>query len=180
MTAPHRGTPRRRARWLGIGVALALGVAAVAAVAGLDAGRSTAADRAARLRAQVSTTAAGTVIARRADRSRGLLFEVESSPAHEENTLSVALSDDAPAVTRAAVLHHLLAGRCDVPREPMLTFFGRWDRGVRRFRTELAPDDPRVVIALRATVCELYVGRPGKTPDTAVFPKRPFSRVRMR
>jgi len=62
----------------------------------------------------------------------------------------------------------------------MLTFFGRWDPHGQRFITEIAPDDPRVVVARRVAQCELYVGRPGPTRETAVFPKQPFSRVRMR
>jgi hypothetical protein len=128
----------------------------------------------------VTTTAVGTVIARATDRERGLVFEVESSPSAEKTFLTVALTPGAPNATRNAVFHHVLAGHCPVPDEPMLTFFGRWDPRRRRFTTEIAPDDPRVVVARRATRCEMYVGRPGPTRETAVFPKRPFSRVRMR
>jgi hypothetical protein len=90
------------------------------------------------------------------------------------------MTSAAPQSTRNAVLHHVLAGHCPVRQEPMLTFFGRWDVHRQRFTTEIAPDDPTVVVARRATQCELYVGRPGATRETAVFPKRPFSRARMR
>ena len=130
-------------------------------------------------RAMVETTAAGTVIARATDRAHGLVFEVESSPKAEKTFLSVTLTGAAPPSTRAAVLHHVLAGECPVPGEPILTLFGRRDTQRQRFTTEIAPDDPTVVVARRATHCELYVGRPGATRETAVFPKRPFSRVRM-
>jgi hypothetical protein len=128
----------------------------------------------------VTTTAAGTVIARATDRERGLIFEVESSPSAEKTFLTVALTPGAPHATRNAVLHHVLAGHCPVPDEPMLTLFGRWDLRRRRFTTEIAPDDPTVVVARRATRCEMYVGRPGPTRESAVFPRRPFSRVHIR
>jgi hypothetical protein len=127
----------------------------------------------------VTTTAAGTVVTRRIDRHRGLVFEVESST-DERNVLTVALTDDAPARMRAAVLPHLLSGGCEVPGKPMLRFFGRWDRRARSCETELARDGPGVVVAREATVCELYAGRPARVPKTAEFHERPFGRVRMR
>jgi len=45
--------------------------------------------------------------------------------------------------------------------------------------TKIAPDNPTVMVARRATHCGLYVGRQ-ETRETAAFPRRPFSRVAMR
>jgi hypothetical protein len=179
MTGLTRAT-RHEVRWLAIPGAM-LAVAIVAGlITGQGDGRSRAADAGSHQRARVTTTAAGTVIARQVDRPRGLQFEVESAPIAQYNTLSVGLTVDAPTRTRDAVLHHLLAGSCVVPHEPMLTFFGRWDAHARRFRVELGLDDPRVVVADRATTCSMWVGRRGSTPDVGRFPKRPFSHVRLR
>jgi hypothetical protein len=55
-----------------------------------------------------------------------------------------------------------------------------WDRRAGRHRTAMAPDDPRTVIARQATVCELYIGRAGKTRQTAVSRIGRSSRARMR
>ena len=129
--------------------------------------------------AMVTVTAAGTVIKRMTDPRRGLVFEVESSPRAQKTFLSVSATVDVPQATLRAVRRHVLTGRCPVRGEPMLTFFGRWDSRARRFTTEIAPDNPSLAVASRAPWCELYVGRQ-TTPETATFPRRPFSRVAMR
>jgi hypothetical protein len=92
----------------------------------------------------------------------------------------ITMRPGAPASTRVALLHGLLAGSCDVPGEQLLRYFGRWDRHARRFTIELSPDDPAVVMAERATTCQLRIGEPGPTPELGFFPTQPFSVVRMR
>jgi hypothetical protein len=70
---------RQWALWLGAAVAIMLGGVAAAAVAHRGGDRSAASERDGAQRPRMTTTAAGTVVARSVDRRRGLVFVVESS-----------------------------------------------------------------------------------------------------
>ena len=161
--------------------ALALGAGTAGATALLGHHESSRRDGRNRAGAAVTTTATGTVIARRVDRRRGLVFEVHSSIRYGSGgSLYVRLAPGAPAATREAVFTRPLAATCAVPGQHVREFAGPWDVEVHQFGTALLTDDPSVVIANVATRCALWVGREGARPDTAYFDGPPFSRVRMR
>jgi hypothetical protein len=80
---------------------------------------------------------------------------------------------------RALILRRPLVGTCDVPGRDVHEFAGHWNRRFRRYGTALLTDPP-VLVARVATTYAPYVGREGRAPGTAIFPRRPFSRVRMR
>jgi hypothetical protein len=128
----------------------------------------------------VTTTNAGTIIARQIDRRRGLVFEIETSADGSGSGLFVRLAHGAPVGTRIAVRTRALVGTCDVPGQHVGEVAGRWDERFQQYGTVLLTDDPAVDVARRATACALYVGTVGRSPDLAVFARRPFSRVRMR
>jgi hypothetical protein len=76
-------------------------------------------------RATITTTPAGTVIARGADAARGLVFEVQSSPAMSDGSLYVHLAPGAPAATRRLIRTRPLVGTCRMPGRRVRGFAGR-------------------------------------------------------
>jgi hypothetical protein len=120
------------------------------------------------------------VTLRQIDPRRGLIFELESTPALRSGGLTIKLADDAPSATRVAVHSHLLGATCRVPGRDVHEHVGQWDEHLDQFATSLEMDDTSIVIADTATSCALYVGRPTDTPGRETFLDPPFSRVAMR
>jgi hypothetical protein len=159
-------------------IGLSLGLGATTAI-GLAAGER-ADSRVAPTGATVTTTEHGTVIARKADRRRGLIFEVHSSTGILAGSdLYVRLSRDAPRATRRAVTSSPLVATCSVPGRKVGEFAGRWDARFRQYGTALLTEPP-VVVAKVATTCALWIGTEGTDAGTATFGDAPFSRVRLR
>jgi hypothetical protein len=130
-------------------------------------------------RAAVTTTAEGAVVATGdGPVPRSCVHRRELGPA-SRHVLAVTLTPSAPRRTRDALLHRPLVGTCDVPGEHVREFAGRWNPRFQQCGTVLFTNRLGVKIASAATSCSLYAGEAGATPDTAVFPRTPFRRVRI-
>jgi hypothetical protein len=156
-----------------------LATSGVAVATGRDSDATAFTPRASPLqRGPIGASADDIVTARAVDRRRGLVYTIESSNVFG-SSLYVTFVAQTPASVRAALLRRPLIGTCDVPGRDVREFPGRWNRRYHGYGTALLTDSP-VLVARVATTCALYVGREGGTAATAVFPRHPFSQVRMR
>jgi hypothetical protein len=130
--------------------------------------------------AAVSTTAAGTVVARQVDRRGGLVFEVETSTRFGSSGLYVRLMPRAPAATREALFTIRWRRHAPCPVSASANSPGGGIGAFVSSGTALLTDDPSVVVANVATRCALWLGAHGAYSDEACFGGPPFSRVRLR